>query len=110
MLAFDAGTPTPNTPGASLSRLQPLLAFLRQPLYGDVEQDWKSAVEVCVHILNATDSFSSCCCVGTPSRTDRMESFHPVPHQYLPTSASPLAPLARRRPSRRDGRRGGCAC
>ena len=43
-----AGTPTPNTPDASVERLQPLLAFLHHQAYGNVPDSscWKKAVQV----------------------------------------------------------------
>ena len=41
-----AGTPTPNTPDASVDKLQPLLAFLQHQPYGSEPESWKRAVQV----------------------------------------------------------------
>lgn len=41
-----AGTVTPNTPDASVDRLQPLLAFLGHQPYGTEPDTWKRAVQV----------------------------------------------------------------
>ena len=41
-----AGTPTPNTPDASVDKLQPLLAFLQHHPYGSEPETWKRAVQV----------------------------------------------------------------
>lgn len=43
---FLAGTPTPNTPDASVDKLQPLLAFLQHQPYGSEPESWKRAVQV----------------------------------------------------------------